>query len=619
MKNDIDWDKHQWNVISASANERIIVDAGPGTGKTAVACKRLAYLIEEEDLEATNTLMISFTRAAVKEILSRLYSYVGEESYGIRVATIDSHAWAIHSGYVANATLTGTFEENIERVIKLMETDEDVEEELLAVEHVVIDEAQDIVGVRAEFVETLIRQLSPSCGVTMFVDEAQAIYNFSDENIGKRQTSVVQPIHERLKTLRRHGFKNAKLKIIHRTSVKGLKSIFSDLREEIIEPSHHQEGLFEETSRRVRKCANEYVEEFIDVKVDDYGKNTLLLYRTRMEVLNASQFSKKPHKVRMSEYGPTLPSWLAQCFWDFTDKFLTKDRFVKIWMNRIPKSARKTSYAERRWKNLVRVAGREDESLSMEKLRKRLSQVRPPVELATMEFGLKGPIAGTIHASKGREIDNAVLIMPRDSNFEDIDDEVEETRVLFVGATRAKFSLIVCNSSKSIWTKTLESGRVFRKNKGGSFQVEMGRDGDLNPRGLVGKKGQSQADALNGQQYLSRRANQVSTFSLEADPSYKWRYRIKTSEKNICLGHMSHQVNRDAWEILKVNNQSDARYPPMSIKYLKSLGSRSVVLAENDGELDELHEPWSKSGFVLAPRIVSFPPLYFGWKKNNER
>lgn len=56
------WDDNQLDVIKAGFDECILVDAGPGTGKTAVACARLAYLIEEEDLEPSNTWMISFTR-----------------------------------------------------------------------------------------------------------------------------------------------------------------------------------------------------------------------------------------------------------------------------------------------------------------------------------------------------------------------------------------------------------------------------------------------------------------------------------------------------------------------------------------------------------------------------
>ena len=95
---DTGWDADQRRVIEADTDARLVVEAGPGTGKTAVACARLAYLINEEDIEPSNTWMISFTRTAVAEIRARLHSYVGDASFAIRIATIDSHAWSIHSG-----------------------------------------------------------------------------------------------------------------------------------------------------------------------------------------------------------------------------------------------------------------------------------------------------------------------------------------------------------------------------------------------------------------------------------------------------------------------------------------------------------------------------------------
>ena len=136
---DADWDADQLQVIRADAGARLVVEAGPGTGKTAVACARLAHLISDEDVEPSNAWIISFTRTAVAEIRARLHSYVGDASFAIRIATIDSHAWSIHSGHDPEARLTGSYEESIVRVIALLRSDEDVADELSKIEHVVID------------------------------------------------------------------------------------------------------------------------------------------------------------------------------------------------------------------------------------------------------------------------------------------------------------------------------------------------------------------------------------------------------------------------------------------------------------------------------------------------
>ena len=615
MKNNIVWDSHQRKVISASKSDRIIVDAGPGTGKTAVACKRLAHLITEWDLEPTNTWMISFTRAAVKEILNRLHHYVGDDSYGVGVATIDSHAWAIHSGFSSTATLTGAYEDNIERVIELLKSNEDLAEELSEIEHVVIDEAQDIVGVRADFIEVLVHRLSPTCGVTIFVDEAQAIYSFSDERVGKRQSSVIQSLHKRLRVLKDRNFSTRMLKTVHRTSEPNLKSVFSDLREDIIDPGMQKHGIHERVASRIRELANENLSDDIKISIDDFPRNTLVLYRSRSEVLLASQFSKEPHRVRMSEYNGTLPFWLAQCFWDYTDPYLQKEKFIELWMERVPEKVRQTSEAELRWQKLESMATYNEAVIDMHRLRTRLSQIRPPIELATREFGFGGPIAGTIHASKGRESSHTVLLLPSSAKFRDLEDEIEEARVLFVGATRAKSSLVVRSAGSEFNSRTLSSGRVFRSPDKDKVQIEIGREGDIQAEGLVGKKKLGKEGAKKAQCYLSERAGKVSTYRLEADPSIDWNYRIKTDDGNLCLGVLAPQVKDDVWNILLTKGQSDVKVPPISVPYLKSLGSRTLVLSDDDPELALLHKPWASSGFMLVPRILSLPPFKYLWKR----
>ena len=46
------------------------------------------------------------------------------------------------------------------------------------VRHLVVDEAQDLVGGRARLLHALIAALPASCGITVFGDKAQAIANY---------------------------------------------------------------------------------------------------------------------------------------------------------------------------------------------------------------------------------------------------------------------------------------------------------------------------------------------------------------------------------------------------------------------------------------------------------
>ena len=306
---DADWDADQLQVIRADAGARLVVEAGPGTGKTAVACARLAHLISDEDVEPSNAWIISFTRTAVAEIRARLHSYVGDASFAIRIATIDSHAWSIHSGHDPEARLTGSYEESIVRVIALLRSDEDVADELSKIEHVVIDEAQDLVGQRADLIEELVKRLPSDCGVTVFADEAQAIYGFSDDSLPKSKHEPAKPRKSLLNRLRAQeswGFESMVLKEIYRTSSPGLRKIFSDLRRDILDENRHFDGFHAETAERIREYADRAGLKWTQMKVADFTRDDLLLFRTRGEVLMAAQFCDQPHRLRLSGYGATL-------------------------------------------------------------------------------------------------------------------------------------------------------------------------------------------------------------------------------------------------------------------------------------------------------------------------
>ena len=613
---DLGWGADQLQVIEAEADARIVVEAGPGTGKTAVACARLAHLISEEDVEPSNTWMISFTRTAVAEIRARLHSYVGDASFAIRIATIDSHAWSIHSGHDANARLSGSYEENIVRVIDLLKSDEDVAYELSQIEHVVIDEAQDLVGQRSDLIEELVKRLPSDCGVTVFSDEAQAIYGFSDDSIGRRNSGGAKPgkaLLDRLRAERSLGFETLVLNEIYRTSSPGLRKIFSDLRKDVLDKSRHRNGLHAETAERIRELADR--QGLKRIKVADFTRDDLLLFRTRGEVLMAAQFCDLPLRLRLSGYGATLPAWLAICFWDFLELYLAERHFLDLWAARIESKATPQYGPAEAWQHLLRVAGRNDGSVDMQKLRRRLGHARPPVELSLPEYGLQGPIVGTIHASKGREASNVVLLLPNGSEFESLEDEAEEARVLFVGATRARTSLIV-GESNAFRASTLASGRVHRSARNGtSTMVEVGRDGDITARGLVGRSEFNAVDAKAGQAFLAKNADVVTTYKLEADRALDWRYTIRVGDDSPFVGVMSRNLNYDLWKILENKNQKHSHNPPSKVNHVRGQGSATIVLAPDDSDLETLNEPWASSGFILAPRIAAFPPFFFFRRK----
>ena len=65
-----DWDLEQLEVILDDPGSWQFVVAGPGAGKSAVACQRIASLVDD-GIPPSRILLVSFTRTAVAELRDR--------------------------------------------------------------------------------------------------------------------------------------------------------------------------------------------------------------------------------------------------------------------------------------------------------------------------------------------------------------------------------------------------------------------------------------------------------------------------------------------------------------------------------------------------------------------
>jgi DNA helicase-2/ATP-dependent DNA helicase PcrA len=63
-------DKYQKEIIEAK-ERNILVVASPGSGKTTVIINRTGYLIKERSIDPKNIIIITFTRAAAKNMRER--------------------------------------------------------------------------------------------------------------------------------------------------------------------------------------------------------------------------------------------------------------------------------------------------------------------------------------------------------------------------------------------------------------------------------------------------------------------------------------------------------------------------------------------------------------------
>ena len=74
-----------------AGNGPILVLAGPGSGKTSVLTRRIAYLIEHLGVRSYQILAVTFTNKAAKEMESRLFKMLGEDkAHGLVLGTFHS-------------------------------------------------------------------------------------------------------------------------------------------------------------------------------------------------------------------------------------------------------------------------------------------------------------------------------------------------------------------------------------------------------------------------------------------------------------------------------------------------------------------------------------------------
>ena len=89
----------------------MLILAGAGSGKTKVLTTKVAYLIEEKNIDPNNILAITFTNKAAKEMKERIFKLEGDSAFYIQISTFHSFGLKILKencellGYEKNFTI----------------------------------------------------------------------------------------------------------------------------------------------------------------------------------------------------------------------------------------------------------------------------------------------------------------------------------------------------------------------------------------------------------------------------------------------------------------------------------------------------------------------------------
>lgn len=477
----------QETVIAAPSNNRILVNAGPGTGKTWTLIERIISLIQNGvDPEAIQVLC--FSRAAVEVVRQRMDVAISENRVDINagkvdIRTFDSFAtqllyWVKESEYSEISSSfkieSLSYEDRILRFVDVLRAQPQLIEQC---EHLIVDEVQDLVMSRAQMVIEMIKRLPTTSGVTLFGDACQAIYDYQVDR-GVSSTDFYETIRK-LGCFTFYSFtKNFR-------QISALQDYCSEYRNAILAND------IDLCNKHIAKLHAD-LPDYTEPNISSFQENTLdqisskgnigILTRSNAQALMISGIFRKKnisHIVQRRLSDDALSGWIALFFNQSPIKYYNEEDFVAAFNVYCPEYMQQVD-PHIVWETISDTYSATTGKLSAKNLLASMQHKGKCKGLFT-EMPSSNITVSTIHRSKGREFDAVILL---DSLLSSDTDQPEEHRVNYVALSRAK-SRMYKVSLKNAYFKTLENRRCF--SLGTSFKTntrylrsfEIGRKDDL--------------------------------------------------------------------------------------------------------------------------------------------
>lgn len=584
-------------IVESEINSKILVNAAPGSGKTYTAIHRLEYIIRNQLVkDFSDVLVLVYTNAAKNEILTRLEAGIldGTLPYlarSIDVCTFDSLA----TSYLA------TIEEQFVHLdyngrIKLF-NDRFLKDNFSNFEYVVIDELQDLVNERAKMTLNILSSIRG--GYLLLGDKCQAIYDY-DCHTGDNVSSV--EFYKHLDELLPHDVYKYELSGNQR-QIDELAALSDNMRCALLEfdPPNANELIADELKHiPIIDSIERY--EFRNVI-----KRTAILCRKNAEAEYVSHLLHKKGVQHTLLRGvgqeTTLKRFIADCLWDYhADSRLSRPVFVERYCARV--SADEAGASEAFNALSEAVYDKVNETIEIEKLAQALSMSssRLPDDLLNEEDCLL--TVSTIHKAKGREFDTVFLL---DSGFTPSQSNTEESRVWYVGCTRAKNELfrltktsfnlkcsvtyrprcVQLNCHRVKWTQQLKSH---------CRNIVLGLPMDFDEAGFV--KGEF-STAIKTQEYIAQEINVGDVVEVVL---VNGKYQV-IHFGNV-VGYLSDSMISQLLDIARESNPASGAPP-----YLSSIYVINIVTITPLRFPDDVPPYFRESRFWLGLELTGFPKI----------
>lgn len=460
---EVELNDEQLQVVEAAAGARLLVIAGAGQGKTEVVVSRIDSLVQNEGLTASEeVLVLSFSRAAVSAVRTRLDI---RDAAAANVRTFDSFASVLLLD--AGVQPEGTFDARIRRATQLLKEAEEAPHDIELLRHVVIDEVQDLVGDRADFVMAILKWLDEETGITALGDPLQGVYDFQlEDSLSKTSSEDVFDALTRMFGCERVGLgKNYRAKGKFPKQVVPLGDKLRKTRDR-----GAAEALLEDLVLDLPDRGE--IDEWYDLVTPQKGKKTTaVLCTTNADVLRVSRYFNEhgvSHAVRRQAQDFGAAKWIAGALGPLPGPKERRSE-VEAALERLLAGQE----VEEKWNELKAAEGRMREFDNLDLLKvSRLVKARA-LPLPLTEPDLSSVIVSTIHRAKGLEFDTVFIVEP--SRPPDDEDIWTRVRRDYVALSRARDQIYICRLSRpksSIYADDRYHGRfkeeVFSRRKKGA-------------------------------------------------------------------------------------------------------------------------------------------------------
>ncbi|WP_166869347.1 UvrD-helicase domain-containing protein [Salinibacterium sp. ZJ70] len=587
-------DDSQRAVVEIGYGTRQVVTAGPGAGKTETVSALLEHLVEDEGLAIESELLvISFSNAAVDAVDRRLRA---KSLPPATIQTLDSLAADIIRDLGSDDFSGMSFDQRVVEARRLLSEDDWPRlEDLL---HLVVDEVQDIVGVRADLLDALLERLDPKAGFTLLGDLAQGIYDFQIRDRDgspspASKTTAVELLHH---AYSEHGAEQRVLTGQYRARTRETFAAIS-LRSSALTADERSEIAKFRASLVVAGDISETATAAARWK----GTTAFLTSTNGQALLIAQQLGASGYPVELRRSPRDIPyaGWIAQALGRHPRRGISRSEFEEAVSGSGPMHP-----SADMWRALRAVTDARSSELDLTHLAARLAIRRSLVPALTGQQ-TAGMVVSTIHRAKGLEFDNVVLVdfPERFADEEDASAATEAARVQFVALTRAAGRIVrATGPSDAGLTSTVSptgGTRWVRKGfKGGVTAIEL-MPSDVAPFELQGEDGLRAQDAL-----LTSTSGSVD-LDLVMNPR---RSTLDLPVYSIRLGGIEVAVTSEAFgaAIARQRFKTDDRARPVWPSLRGAVGHPPITIPERN---DSIAAPW---GLWLAPRISGF--LHIDWK-----